>query len=272
MSSTNDMFKTFSVIIVTGGSSGIGKSYIEHAIQGNPNALICNLSRTPFFAQKGADIVKQITCDMSKAEAIEEAYTILTSLINVHAKTGRVMLINNSGFGSYGLFPEPNISENLGIIDVNIKGVIHLTGLCLPLIKQRGGSILTVASTAAFQPTPWLATYGASKAFILNWSLALNEELRGSGVNVLAVCPGPTATQFFKRAGLTQGSVSPSMSQTADQVVEESIAALKKGKSFIVTGWKNRLLTLFSGFTPRVLVTRIAASMIARYRTNTVKR
>jgi short-subunit dehydrogenase len=272
MSSKNNMFKTFSVIIVTGGSSGIGKSYIEHAIEGNPDTLICNLSRTPFIAQNRADIVKQITCDLSKGEAIEEAYTILTSLMNVHAKTGRILLINNSGFGSYGLFPQPNLAENLGIIDVNIKGIIHLSGLLLPLMKVRGGSILTVASTAAFQPTPWLATYGASKAFVLNWSLALNEELRGTGVNVLAVCPGPTSTQFFKRAGLSQGSVSPSMSQTSDQVVTESINALIQGKAFIVTGWKNRLLTSLSGFAPRVLVTRIAASMIASYRTNTGKR
>ena len=91
------------------------------------------------------------------------------------------------------------------MLDVNIDAVVQLTAGMLPLMRVRGGAVVTVASTAAFQPTPYLAAYGASKAFVLHWSLALNEELRGTGVRALAVCPGPTATDFFHRAGLKQG-------------------------------------------------------------------
>ena len=266
------MFKTFSAIIITGGSSGIGKSYLEHAIQSNPDALICNLSRTPYFGQNRANVVKHITCDLSVGSAIEEAFKVLRLELDSQPKVGPILLINNSGFGAYGQYADISLEENLGMVDVNVKGMIHLTSLLLPYLKKSGGAVLNVASTASFQPTPWLATYGATKAFVLNWSLALNSELKSHGIHVMAVCPGPTSTQFFKRAGLTQGSVSPGMSMTSDEVVEVSIQALKKKKAFIVTGWKNRLLKNMSSLFPRVIVTKISAYVIARYRTNTVKR
>ena len=100
------------------------------------------------------------------------------------------------------------------MIDLNVRAVVQLTGRLLPLLKARGGAIVNVASTAAFQPTPWMATYGATKAFVLNWSLALNQDLRGTGVRVLVVCPGTTETEFFKRAGRGEAppaKISPSV-------------------------------------------------------------
>jgi uncharacterized protein len=271
MSSTHVMFKTFSAIIVTGGSSGIGKSYLEHAIEDNPNALICNLSRTPCTGLK-SDHVKHITCDLSVGSAIENAFKVLLLELESQPKLGPLLLINNSGFGAYGSYADISLEENLGMVDVNIKGMIHLTSLLLPYLKKAGGAVLNVASTASFQPTPLLATYGATKAFVLNWSLALNSELKPLGIHVMAVCPGPTSTQFFKRAGLAQGSVSPGMSMTSDQVVKESMQALKNRHAFIVTGWKNRLLKNISSLFPRVIVTQISAIVIARYRTNSLKR
>src|SRR5207244_895627 len=105
------------------------------------------------------------------------------------APTGRILLINNSGFGTFGRFPEAELAKQLEMIDVNTRAVVHLTGLLLPLLQARGGAIITICSTMSFQPTPYAATYGATKAFALHWSLALNEELRGSGVRALAVCP-----------------------------------------------------------------------------------
>ena len=179
---------------------------------------------------------------------------------------GKILLINNSGFGGYGRFDELSAEHQLGMIDVNVRAVVALTAGLMPVLRERGGCVLTVASTAAFQPTPFLATYGATKAFVLHWSLALNEDLRGSGVSALAVCPGPTATEFFRRAGLKEGAVSDGLGQTAGQVVEEALAAFAAGRAQVVTGWKNRLLVFGASLLSKPLIARLAARILARYR------
>ncbi len=116
-----------------------------------------------------------------------------------------------------------------------------------------------------------MATYGASKAFVLHWSLALDAELRGSGVRALAVCPGPTATQFFRRAGLQQGSVADQLSMSSDQVVMAALHALAKNRSLVVTGWKNKISALAGGMAPKRLATWVAAKVIGRYRMQQVQ-
>ncbi|HWA86521.1 MAG TPA: SDR family NAD(P)-dependent oxidoreductase [Opitutus sp.] len=181
------------------------------------------------------------------------------------------MLINNSGFGSDGFFPEPNLSHQLEMLDVNVRGLVQLTGLLLPDLRARGGVVMNIASTAAFQPTPYMATYGATKAFVLNWSVAMNEELRGTGVRALAVCPGPTATQFFRRAGLQQGSVADALSMTCEEVVMQSLAALGAGKAVVVTGWKNRLGAIAGAMVPKPWAARVARWGIGRYRVRRAK-
>jgi short-subunit dehydrogenase len=109
---------------------------------------------------------------------------------------------------------------------------VHLTGGCCRCSSARGGAIINVASTAAFQPTPYMATYGATKAFVLHWSLALNEELRGTGVRALAVCPGPTATEFFeaRRPGVGLGLARPEHVQRGGRA-EKSLRALAAGRA-----------------------------------------
>jgi short-subunit dehydrogenase len=158
------------------------------------------------------------------------------------------------------------------MLDVNIRALVNLTGLLLPTLKARGGAIVNVASTAAFQPTAFMATYGASKAFVLHWSLALNQELRGSGVCTLAVCPGPTATQFFVRAGLKKGSVADSLSMSCEDVVLESLTALGRGRSLVVTGWKNKVSALAGGMAPKRFAAWAAAKVVGRFRMRQVKR
>lgn len=131
---------------------------------------------------------------------------------------------------------------------------------------------MNIASTAAFQPTPYMAAYGASKAYVLHWTLALNEELRGTSVRAIAVCPGPTATEFFRRAGLQQGSVADHLSMTAEEVVSASFRALAAGRAQVVTGWKNKVGAFFSSKLPKPLIARMAAVVLARFRLNQVKR
>ena len=185
---------------------------------------------------------------------------------------GQVLLLNNSGFGAYGGFPAPGVDEMKEMIDVNVRAVVELTGRLLPLLKRRGGVIVTVASTAAFQPTAYMATYGATKAFVLHWSLALNEELRGSGVRALALCPGPTATEFFHRAGLRKGSVSASLSMSSDAVVSATLRAIAARRSLVVPGWKNWVSTFLVSKLPKTLAARLAAIVLARFRLKQVER
>ena len=131
---------------------------------------------------------------------------------------------------------------------------------------------MTVASTASFQPTPFLGVYGATKAFVLHWSLALNEELRGTGVKALAVCPGPTSTEFFIRAGLENRSQPDRFGQTSDEVAAASLRAMAAGKSMVVSGWRNKLMTALAARVPKPLVARMAAIAISRYRMGRVRR
>ncbi len=156
------------------------------------------------------------------------------------------------------------------MIDVNVRAVVDLTARLLPVLRERGGAVVNIASTAAFQPTAHMATYGATKAFVLHWSLALNEELRGSGVRALAVCPGPTATEFFKRAGLKQGAVSDRWGQTVDDVVNESLRALAKGRAQVVCGWGNWFLTVVASRLPKPLAARIGAAVLVKFRASKV--
>jgi short-subunit dehydrogenase len=185
-------------------------------------------------------------------------------MLNREVPEGRVLLINNSGYGSYGSFLEADLRNELGILDVNIRALVEITGRLLPTLKIRGGAIINIASTAAFQPTPLLATYGASKAFVLHWSLALREELRGSGVHVLTVCPGPTATGFGTRAGVKSGSVPGGVGYSPDDVAKISLRALAAGKSVVVCGWKNRLLATLASLLPKTWAAAVAARVIGR--------
>jgi short-subunit dehydrogenase len=266
MSSLSNELTKYSAVIVTGGSSGIGKSFIERVAKLHSGVPICNLSRRVPDINLSQLNLRQVPCDLSQSSALAAAAAQVLIFLQEVAPRGPVLLINNSGFGAYGHFPEPNLAHQLEMMDVNMRAVVDLTGQLLPVLKQRGGAIITVASTAAFQPTPYLATYGATKAFVLHWSLALNQELRGTGLRTLAVCPGPTSTEFFRRAGLKKGSVTDSLGQTTEQVVDESLQALAAGKALVVTGWKNKLLTSFSGLLPKTWVTRISAVVLARWR------
>lgn len=216
--------------------------------------------------------MNHFSCDLSRPADLARAVGELEAFLAQAMPAGRVLLINNSGFGAYGHFPSPNLGHELEMLDVNIRGLVDVTGRLLPLLKARGGAIINVASTAAFQPTPCMAAYGASKAFVLHWSLALNEELRGSGVSALAVCPGPTATEFFRRAGLQQGSVADALSMSVEDVVAASYRALAAGRGQVVTGWKNKVATFVAGKTPKPLAARVARTVLARFRLKQVRR
>ncbi|MFH1498248.1 MAG: SDR family NAD(P)-dependent oxidoreductase [Verrucomicrobiota bacterium] len=259
---------SYTAVVVTGGSSGIGRAFIERVVKLNPKVCFGNLSRREPEIKMGELKLRHFPCDLAEQGELPRHIAEVLRWLKQEVPPGKVLLVNNSGFGGYGRIDEIAIDHQLGMIDVNVRAVVALTAGLLPILRERGGCVMTIASTAAFQPTPYLATYGATKAFVLHWSLALNEDLRGSGVTALAVCPGPTSTEFFKRAGLKQGSVPDSVGQTTDQVVNEALAAFAAGRTQIVTGWKNKLMVLGASLLPKPIIARLAASILARYRLN----
>jgi short-subunit dehydrogenase len=270
-SSLREVLKSYSSAIITGGSSGLGQAFIELGGKLHPTMRFCNLSRTRPEINSAGISLHHIPCDLSRSSEVEHAAGQVESWLE-GTPAGRVLLINNSGFGAYGSFPEPNLSRQLEMMDVNTRAVVHLTGLLLSTIRRRGGAIITVASTAAFQPTPYAATYGATKAFVLHWMSALHEELRGTGVDCLTVCPGPTATRFFRTAGLADGSVSPALTMSAEDVVTQTYQALANRRSLVVTGWRNKLMAALASMTPKPLAARVAGNVLARVRLGKIRR
>lgn len=262
-------FNRFSVIIVTGGSSGIGSSCIKAIRKLVPDGQICNLSRSKpevFLGENG----RHLTTDLSNAEEVGRAAVELRDIIR-EAAPGEVLLINNSGFGDYGPTQQANVDNQLNMIDLNIRSVVDLTLKLMPEMQKRGGVVMNIASTAAFQPTPYLATYGATKSFVLNWSLALDEDLRDTGVRAMAVCPGPTRSNFFKRAGfetppMEAGGFNKFLDMTADEVAAIALRGLAKGKPLVVTGWMNKCIAFFGSKMPHVLGTRISGKILRKMR------
>lgn len=266
MASLSEALRSFAAVIVTGGSSGIGKSFIKLAHTKRPELCFCNLSRSEPELKSDRLKLRHHGIDLSQHGQVEPAAAAVIDWLTNEVPAGRILLINNSGFGDYGEFPRPDIGHNLEMIDLNVRALVELTARLLPLLEARGGAIINVASTAAFQPTPWMATYGATKAFVLHWSLALHAELKPKNVQVLAVCPGPTATEFFRKAGLKKGSVSPALSMTSDDVVLQSFDALMAGRALVVTGWKNKLGAALITKLPKTWATWLSARVLKRFR------
>lgn len=263
------MLEAFTAVILTGGSSGIGKSFLEHVGKLHPHLVFCNLSRREPPRERALlnELkLRHVGCDLADSRQIGEAMDRVLAILQHEAPTGQVLLINNAGFGGYGVFPAPGQAAVLGMVDVNVRAVVDLTARCLPLLRERGGGIINVASTAAFQPTAYLATYGATKAFVLHWSLALAEELRGTRVRVLTACPGPTRTEFFRRAGLVGEHGALARGQSSEAVVAEVLAAWRRGDRLVVTGWRNKLLAALGGSAPRTWSARVGAAILRRVR------
>jgi short-subunit dehydrogenase len=206
------------------------------------------------------------TVDLASAAGQDEAATATEQWLDDDGTNGGVLLINNSGFGSYGPFPEPGFERTLEMLDLNARAPVVLTGRLLSRLQERGGGVVNISSTAAFQPTPLMSVYGATKAFLMNWSLGLWSDLRGTNVRVLCVCPGPTSSNFFRAAGFLESPVDDAFGQTSAQVVDESLRALSAGKPLLVSGWKNRFLTAISSRLPRVLVTKLTCQTMEKLR------
>jgi short-subunit dehydrogenase len=245
-------------VLITGASEGMGLEFARlFARHGYPLILVArNKSRLNVLARELSTThhvdVRTIEKDLSLPAAPEE----LKSLID-DQKIPVGILVNNAGFGVHGPFYQTDWKATEDMLNLNMITLTHLTRLFLPDMLKRGrGRILNVASTAAFQPGPFMACYFASKAYVLSFTEALAEELSGTGVTVTAFCPGPTRTQFQKRSG-TENIRENSFAMEAAPAVEAAYRGLMKGKRLVIPGFTNKLFAILVRLFPRQFVIRI---------------
>jgi short-subunit dehydrogenase len=172
------------------------------------------------------------------------------------------ILVNNAGMGAAGAFADLPLERHLALLQLNIVSLTELTHRFLPRMLERGrGRILNVASTAAFQPGPYLATYYASKAYVLSLSEALAEETRESAVTITVLCPGPTRTEFFARAQMRESTLAKHTVMDAAAVADAGYRGMMRGDRIVVPGVANRATSVLVRAAPRSLVTRVVARL-----------
>lgn len=248
--------------LVTGASSGIGEEFANQLARRGANLVLVarrleKLERLrDVLAGRHPDIhVDVVTSDLS----VPGAAATLTAEV---AGLGRPVdiLINNAGVGAHGKVVDQDPAANAAQIQLNCVALVELTGHLLPaMAAARKGLVINVASTAAFQPTPTMAVYGATKAFVLSFTEALWQETKGTGVRVFALCPGATETEFFDRTGeqfMTRGR------QTSEQVVDTALKAVDGGGPSVVSGLLNTALALGTRIAPRRLLIPIAQQIM----------
>lgn len=246
------------VALVTGASAGIGKELAGRFAADHDLILVARREAelnalADEWRSRGGQ-VHVTPADLSDPAAPQQLFDA------VAAKGLAVdVLVNNAGFGTLGPFHDTDLAKSLSMIQVNVAALVHLTGLFLPGMRQRGrGRILNVASVAAFQPGPFMATYYATKAFVLSFSEALWDELNGTGVTVTCLCPGPTKTEFADVAGMHGTNLfrGPNV-MGVGAVADAGARAARRGQRLVVPGFWNRLLVFGVRFAPRRLVLRV---------------
>lgn len=249
------------VALVSGASMGIGAAFAEAlAARRYDVALVARSGPALDELAARLRVVHGVRAETFVADLADPAAVEATAAA-VEAAFGRVdVLVNNAGFGAHGRFEGIEPHRVAGQIRVNIEALVALTQRFVPgMLARRSGGIINVASVAAFQPVPFLAVYAATKAFVLSFSEALAEEYRGRGVRVLALCPGATATNFFKTAG--EGA-QVGAARAPQSVVATALRAYDRGQAVAVDGSLNRFMSASPRFFPRRLIARIAGRML----------
>jgi len=246
-------------VLITGASSGIGLELARcFAADGSRLVLVArNTAALESLAEElrrmhGVEAVV-LTADLSLLEAPNGIFSELKGrgiVVDV--------LVNNAGFGAHGLFSELPLQRQLEMIQVNVAALAELTGLFLPgMVKRHFGGVLNVASVAGFVPGPGMAVYYATKAFALSFSEGLAAELDGTGVKIMALCPGPTETNFGRVAHANGARLVRVARMSAKEVADQGHSAFRSGRTVVVSGWKNRLLVLLVRLMPRLFIRRI---------------
>lgn len=252
-----------SFVLITGATAGIGYELAKiYANDGYNLVLIARNSEKLEKVKTELNLIYNVSIhtlsiDLSKDNACED----ILSYVNKKHLTVDV-LINNAGIGSFGYFKELDIAKEVQQINVNIKALTELTRLFLPvMINNESGSILNVASTAAFCAGPKMATYYATKAFVLSFTEAIYEEIKGSNIKVSCLCPGAVKTEFLDKAGIKKKEFAKKNMMSAKQVAKVAYRDFKKGKLIIVPGINNKIVIAFNKLIPRSLSRKVILLM-----------
>ena len=251
--------------LITGASGGIGYEFAKLLAKDRYNLVLVARSEEKLqqvkneLEAKFKISAKVITKDLSKIGAVDEIYNELEK-----EKIAIDILINNAGFGDFGKFTETNWKKEAEMIQLNIITLTHLTKVILKgMVERKSGNILNLASTTSFQPCPLMAVYGATKAYVLSFSEALANELKGTGVTVTALCPGPTKTNFSNKANMQNTKLfNDKKLSSSEEVAKCGYEAMKKSKTVVIHGLKNKILASSIRFAPRNLVTKISRKVI----------
>ena len=246
------------VALVTGASSGIGAEFARQLSQRGYEVILVarREERLRGLAEELSGPAHVVACDLV-AEASELPGKVAALGLGVD------VLVNNAGFGTHGRFAEIDAAREAELVRLNCESVVTLTHAFLPgMLERRRGGVITVASTAGMQPLPYEAVYSASKAFARTFSDALAAELRGSGVRVLCVNPGPVPTEWQAAAGYEPGYLPPVPGKiSAEQVARESLDAFERGKRSIVPGAVIRWFMRVNAPSPMAVKLRVTERM-----------
>jgi uncharacterized protein len=251
------------IALVTGASSGIGEALARRLARDGRNVAL---------VARRVDRLEKLAAEIRTAHKVN-AHVIAADLVQPGAVAalaadveGRGLvvdwLVNNAGFGTVGRFHELPVERELEQIALNVDALVELTGRFVPgMVRRNRGVVMNVSSVGGYLPSPFMATYTATKAFVLTFSEGIAAELAGTGVDVLCVCPGVTRTEFQATAHVDVSDVPSVAWQTADEVADEAVRAVGKG-AVVVNGVINRMMINTLKFVPRSIVTRLAAGLI----------
>lgn len=242
-------------VLITGASMGIGEVFARELSKRGATLVLVARSEGKLTAlAKELGNTQVVALDLTKPGAARTVF----EAVKAQGLTVDV-LMNNAGFAAYGRFTEVPFETQTDELRLNVNALVELTHLFLPDIKRQRGGILNVASTAAYQPVPYMAVYAATKAFVLSFSEALWGELRSTGVRVTALCPGATDTPFFARAG-EQAALGKKA--RPEDVVKLGLAAFDANRPSVIHGVGNWLTALTSRLTTRAMTVKISAQVM----------
>jgi short-subunit dehydrogenase len=250
--------------LITGASKGLGAVFADRLAAKGADLVLVARSGDKLQALAGrlvgehgvkVQVVVQDLCLAGSVERVLEA---------AGGDGQRVdLLVNNAGFGTFGRFEALPLERQLQEILLNVSALTELSHRCLPaMLAHKFGGILNVASTAAFQPLAFMATYAATKAYVLSFSEALWAENQGSGVNICALCPGPVQTEFFSELGQGLPATLESNRLDALSVVEGALRAWEAGKGHTISGLKNYWMVQGGRFAPRSMIAAMTARIL----------
>ena len=248
------------VALVTGASMGLGAEFARlFASEGYDLVLTARSGERMAMLKKEIENLHGVTAHVLIADLTDPRAPVA---LHDHVRQAGIeidVLVNNAGFGMHGKFHESDLQTELDMVQVNIIALMHLTKLFVrDMVARRRGRILNVASTAAFQAGPLQAVYYASKAFVLSFSEAIGNELKGTGVTVTALCPGPTPTGFQERANVGQlKGLRLMMRVSPEDVVRAGYKGMKRGRPVVIAGGLNNVHVFLLRLVPRRLVTNV---------------